>query len=151
MIEWLHSEAPSGTQVFELASLADRRGATRLAVVQEVLGNQASHSAAAAGSYLLEDDLCTKLRMAGVDLPTDGELSCLSARRWSMDAPALPAGVEILGLCLEARRRKEFLSFLQGRPAPGSPLQLLAIAEHFFYSQSLKVLIRYTAPRFNHP
>jgi hypothetical protein len=146
-------ELPEGATCLELPSLASRRGSRRLAVVEGVLGvSGAAVAAGTAGKYLLDDNLARGLRLKGVELPESGELSCLSPERWRSGLPdGLPESVEVLGLLLSREQRFQLQSFLQGRSVPTGARDLLELAEHFFYEDSLKLAVRYTGPRLNRP
>lgn len=134
------------TGIIELASLADRQGCARLAFAAKAVGEaEAAKAAAAAGPYLLADDLCQKLRLEGLELPENGELAALSPGRWRPGLNGLPAGAQITGLILSREQEKKLAAFA---PAEASPERLFRIAEHLFFDEPLKVAIRYTGPRF---
>lgn len=151
---WLRQDLPAGAEIFPLPALASRRGAHRLAVLTAVLGReQALAAAAKAGAYLLEDDLCRKLKLLGLVLPASGELRALSPAAWRpLTDPELPEGAEIRGLLLAQREQQALLAFLRKvRAEPASPAELVRWAEEYFFAEELKVIVRYTAPRFHHP
>jgi hypothetical protein len=50
-----------------------------------------------------------------------------------------------VGILLHQDRRKQLLRFASGLRRPE---EILSVAEHFFYEQPLKLIVRYTAPRF---
>jgi hypothetical protein len=134
------------SEIIELASLADRQGSARLAFAARAVGEAgAAEAAAAAGPYLLADDLCQKLRLEGLSLPENGELRALSPNRWRPGLNGLPEGAEVCGLILSREQEKKLAALA---PAGASPEKLFRIAEHLFFEEPLKVAIRYTAPRF---
>lgn len=134
------------SEIIELPSLASRKGSARLAFAARAVGEQgALAQAAEAGSYLLADELCQKLRLEGLELPENGEVRALSPRRWRAGLNGLPAGAEVLGLVLS---REQEILLARFAKAEESPARLLQIAEHLFYEEPLKVTVRYTAPRF---
>jgi hypothetical protein len=140
----IYTELPPGCTLFELPSLAARKGSARLRAVEEVLGAEGARRAArAAGPYLLSDELCRKLRLEGLEI--EEELSALSPSRWEPGLPASPPEAELVGILLEPNQRKRLLRFA---PALGSPQAALSVAERFFYERPLKLIVRYTAPRF---
>lgn len=142
----IFTELPHDCELFELPPLADRNGSARLAYADQAAGTKAVDQAvAAAGPYLLADELCADLRLKGLDLPADGEFRALSPTRWRREVAVLPEGVEVRGLIL-APAEEKLLTRLGARPQ--SPSELLQIAEHVFFERPLKVAVRYTAPRF---
>jgi hypothetical protein len=137
---------PDQTEIIEIASLSDRLGSARLAYAARAVGKEKALVAAAeAGAYLLADELCQKLRLEGLEIPGNGELSALSPNRWRPGLTGLPEGTEVCGLILSPEQEKRLTAFAGGGHSPG---ELFRLAEHFFFEQPLKVAIRYTAPRF---
>lgn len=149
MKEWIFSQAPKGAECLVLSSLAQRTGAKRISLASEVVGrDQALAAAAKAGLYLLEDELADKLLLDGLSLPKSGELVALSPSRWrATEVPCLPQGAELLGLVLERGQEAQLKMFVRKQP-PTSAEAMIAIAEHLFFYDSLKVAFRYTEPRF---
>ena len=87
--------------------------------------------------------------MLGTGIPLNGEVVALSPDRWRLHvAQGLPASAEPVGIVLTKMQRERLLAFLGSR-LPHNPAQALLFAEKFFYGDSLKVAVRYTAPRFN--
>lgn len=137
---------PGKIEIIEIPSLADRQGSARLAFAARAVGEaEASAAAHEAGSYLLADDLCQKLRLEGLELPGNGELGALSPARWRPSLSGLPAGAEVCGLELSREQERRLARFAR---AGESPEKLFRLAEHLFFEEPLKVAIRYTAPRF---
>ncbi len=149
MKQWLCSELPEGCSLFEIPALALRRGKMRLQVVQRILGpSEAQLAVEKAGPYLLADELCQNLRLRGLELPENGEVPCLSPNRWQENIATLPLEAEVFALFLSDSQEKALKNFFHDWQQPQNLSQFLEIAQHFFYEESLKVAVRYTAPRF---
>jgi hypothetical protein len=120
--------------------------------VEAILGpSMAKAAALRAGPFQLEDSLRERLLLEGLSIQPDGELTCLSPGAWRAEAGGLPKNAHVEGILLEPGKERVFVSFVSRWRKPESAGELLALAEHFFFQDSLKVAIRYTEPRFHRP
>jgi len=146
----IFSNSPEGFQCVELPSLSEEMGAERMERLRRLLGSEgAVRAAKRVGPYLLDEELTERLKMKGLDLPDDGELSALSANRW----PKTPSTVEkiqcVAGVVLSDSQKKTFQSVLRGSLKILSAEESLELCRHLFFDQKLKVVVPYTAPRFH--
>jgi hypothetical protein len=163
----LHEELPPGHRLFEIHGWAKRHGASRLARAAGLIGEEEARAVAKKlGSYLLDDEIVRSLAFAGAALGPGGEFPCLSPSRWAEgnapeDGQGFSAwraqwereGCELAGLVLRVEERARLLAFLSlmGKAPPADPWQLLEITDFFLVEDSLKLALRYTAPRLNRP
>jgi hypothetical protein len=64
MLSWALDQIPPDCELFELPSLAERKGSQRLAAVAAIVGEEEAQAAALrAGHYLLDDELTHELLM----------------------------------------------------------------------------------------
>lgn len=154
---------PAGLSVETLAAASAELGDARLGAAEELLGRETARAIAKkTGAYELEEELARRLELEGLELGEGGEFPALSPSNWgnypeaeswaAFTARLQAAKGEIRGLQLTASQREAFLQFLSRNrveqdTAPGTVAEL---ARHFFFSEPLNVVVRYTAPRFAH-
>lgn len=146
----IFTRAPEGTVVRSVPSLSSLRGSERVVVLESVLGEKLAESVSArAGLYLLDDSLAHDLRLRGLDLPENGELPALSPARWKkISEEAIPVG-RLVGVLLSPEKKNALQLFLRASRHEITLDDLVNVARHYFYEDSLNLLVEYTAPRFN--
>jgi|GEM_PF-3973729 len=154
---------PAGLSVEKVAAATAELGDSRLSAADGLLGRDNARAIAKkAGAYQLEDELARRLELEGLELGENGEFPALSPRDWGLypEAETWSSFVarmkrshgEIRGLLMSPSQREAFLQFLsRNRVDPkGEPEAIADLARHFFFSEPLNVVVRYTAPRFAH-
>lgn len=152
MKQWLYSEISSDHRAHSIPSLSAQKGTERLLLLSEILGSRevAKRVADEAGQYELSDSLVQQLQTKGLILGENGEIAALSPARWDFSLGVVPEG-KILGILLPKEKQKKFLDFLKLGNAPATLEAMLELARHFFYEDSLNLVVEYTLPRFNQP
>ncbi len=146
----IFTELPDGLAIQEVPSLAAEIGYLRIDEAEKILGKENLQRAVKrVGPYLLEEELTEKLRMKGLTLPADGECKSLSAQRWPRSLPSGEFSREVIGLLLSSKEQKTFQSVTRGAQDFRSSAEALEFCRHLFFEQNLKVVVRYTAPRFH--
>lgn len=152
MKQWLFSEIKSHQFSHPIPSLSAQKGTERLLLLSEILGSReaAKNLAEDAGRYELSDALVAQVQHKGLQLGQEGEVPALSPCRWNFSLGVIPEG-KLLGILMEREKIKKFLDFLQLGNAPATMEATLELARHFFYEDSLNLVVEYTLPRFNQP
>jgi hypothetical protein len=167
-LSWLFSSElplPAGLEIAPVRPVAEELGQERLAEAGKLLGPaEAKALAEKLGAYEVETAKAKELGLEGIRLGRNGELPALSPARWARDSgaeswEALKARLKetnatVAGLSLSPDQRQAFLRFLarnrkDPEGAPG-PERMVELARHFFFSEPLNVVLRYTGPRFHH-
>ncbi len=157
-MSWLFPEGealPPGYFLQAHLPAADESGEKRLAVAEELLGRESSHSIARKlGAYELEESLALKIQLEGIALGKEGEIPALSPNRWGRFPEALSrqelldaiseGGLEIAGLIMSEENAATFGRFLAARKIKESapPEKIAALARHFFHGQPINLVLR---------
>jgi hypothetical protein len=148
----IFTQLPAAAKVGCLPSLASRKGQERLEILGCLVGEEAAPKVAEqAGFYLLEDSLAHELRLRGLELAKGGELPALSPARWKKTPPEPASGGRLIGILLSPEKKSAFTGFLAQAGREFSLDELVLLAGHFFYEDSLNLLFEYTEPSFNQP
>jgi hypothetical protein len=155
---------PEGHSLLLLEPVAAELGDQRLHQAVALLGRETALTAAAkAGSYELDEELARRLALEGVELGEGGRIPALSPPEWGRHPEAhgrasfveslMRSGGELRGLRLGKGEEESFRRFLsRNRVSEESePGFILELARHFFFSEPLNVVVRYTGPRFARP
>jgi hypothetical protein len=160
-VNWLfpsESPLPPGYSLKTLLPRADSLGASRIEFAEKMLGRETARTIARKlGAYEVTEELALRLELEGVQLGPGGEVPLLTPTRWGLfpDAMALQdllalqgtEGLVLAGLQLSKRQSEVFSAFLSRNPvARDAPMdRVLELAGHFFFGQTINVVVRYTA------
>ena len=151
-------------EFIQIPCLFEEISSMRYQRCQELLGTkrQAQDMARKFGPFLLEESLVRELRLKGLDLPNDGELSVLSPTSWiQLSSEKAPSMVELkksfeaegkllLGLVLSKPEKKRFLDFLRKISSVefSDPWHLVSVYRHFqLPDRESLILAVHTRPR----
>jgi hypothetical protein len=146
----IFSEIPLGGRIVEIPPLASELGAKRIQEVASLVGEkEAKKAVKRVGPYLIEEELAEQLKMRGAKLGKNDEILALSANRWpdSAEIPAITG--EILGFLLDEEAIKTLKSVCVSMDSFEDPVSALKFLRHLYFEQSVKVVMRYTAPSFH--
>jgi hypothetical protein len=167
-MQWLFaSELPltKGLELEVLAPVPVELGHERIREASQLLGKSSAHSLAEKmAPYELGEQEAKQLGLEGICLNLDGEFPALTPGRWTLfpeaesweafRAKLRECGAEVVGLSLNREQRDLFLRFLARNhvnPEKNSDSEkFVDLARHFFFSEPLNVVVRYTGPRFHH-
>lgn len=168
VLSWMYASElplPAGLAI-EVINTADvELGKQRLEGMTALVGKETAEALAEKlGSYELGEEEAKGLKMKGLQLGKNDELPALSPARWKeapdsqfwahLRARLHEKRIALKGLSLNASQREAFLNFMaRNRVSADEELELEAIvglARHFFFSEPINVVVRYTGPRFHH-
>jgi hypothetical protein len=150
MLPRIFSEVPLGGRILEIPPLAHELGAKRIQEAISLVGeNETKKVVKRVGPYLIEEELAEQLKMRGLKLGKGDEVCALSANRWPFSAELPSISGEILGFCLSESEKKTLKSVGVSVDSFEDAIIALKFLRHLFFEQSVKVVMRYTAPSFH--
>ena len=150
-MSWIFSHdepIPAGCRKEILRSAEGEMARARLEEAASILGKQnAELTASRFGAYELADSLVEELRLLGLSVPENGEISSLSPNRWHFhegerSLSEVRAAGHLHAVLLHPEQKRAFLDFLRRNHVSVSVEEGVEIARHFFFSEAISVLVR---------